>query len=668
VDRRLARIMESGMRISFVLLVLFVIVTAIFSIPAAAAELAAVILFYFYYRARKKKRSTDIRRYVENLVFQVDDASKHSMFNFPLPMIILRIDSGEIVWGNDYFYNIAGFHESLFEMHITDAVPGFDTRWIMEGRTLCPYDVEMGGRKYNIYGNVVQSASSQSRSLLATLFWVDITDYSVLREQHEKSRPVVSLIVIDSYEELFKDMSESEKSTLTADIDRRINNWAQGAKGIVRRLERDRYLFIFEQQHLVDFTAQKFSILEEMHQVKNSEGIAATLSIGIGKGEYTFYELYRFALLGIDMALSRGGDQVVIKSKNAFEFYGGRSKEVEKRTKVKSRVMANALMHLIRDSSYVFITGHKFSDLDSIGAAAGIAAMVRKCGKRPYIIADQQTSNARELLRKLAETPQYEGCFITEQEATVMADAYSLVVVVDTSRPEIVEAPELLQMVQRIAVVDHHRRAASYIENSAISLHETYASSTCELVAELLQYIVSNQDLIKAEAEALLAGIFLDTKGFTIKTGVRTFEAAAYLKQLGADTVEVRKMFNGDQASYVKKYQLISSAEQPYPGISMAVTDEQVERAVASQAADELINIADIKASFIIYGEGAGSSVSARSYGKVNVQYVMERIGGGGSLTMAGAQFADKKPEEVRPILVRAIGEYLTDIEQKKEE
>ena len=573
---------ESGTRLTFVVMLLFAAVTWVqVHWAAGLAELVLVGLLYLYYRQRTKRRAAEIRKYVENLAFSVDDASKHSMVNFPLPMAILRVDTGEIIWCNDYFTQISGKKDTLFETHITDVLHGFDTRWIMEGKTLCPYDVELGEQKYQVYGNMVRSGRSRGSALLATLFWVDITEYSRLRDYVERTRPAVGLIVIDSYEELMKNASEAEKSTLTADIDRYINDWAKPAQGIVRRLQRDRYLFIFEQHSLLEFTAGKFSILETIHQVQNSEGLSATLSIGVGKGECSLQELYQYAALGIDMALSRGGDQAVVKSKTAFEFYGGRSKELEKRTKVKSRVMANALMQLIRDSSQVFLMGHKYSDLDSIGACAGLAAAVRKAGRPAYIIVNDQATSAKELIDRLRKQPQYGDVFISEQDAIVKADASSLCVVCDTTRPDMVEGPDLLEAVQRVAVVDHHRRAAQYIENAAISLHETYASSACELVAELLQYVVNQNDILKVEADAMLAGIFLDTKGFTVKTGVRTFEASAFLRQVGADTVEVRKMLSGGLESSVKKYQIISCAKEQFPGISLSVVEEETPRATA---------------------------------------------------------------------------------------
>ena len=668
MDKRFSRMTESGTRLTFVVMLLFAAVTWVqVHWAAGLAELVLVGLLYLYYRQRTKRRAAEIRKYVENLAFSVDDASKHSMVNFPLPMAILRVDTGEIIWCNDYFTQISGKKDTLFETHITDVLHGFDTRWIMEGKTLCPYDVELGEQKYQVYGNMVRSGRSRGSALLATLFWVDITEYSRLRDYVERTRPAVGLIVIDSYEELMKNASEAEKSTLTADIDRYINDWAKPAQGIVRRLQRDRYLFIFEQHSLLEFTAGKFSILETIHQVQNSEGLSATLSIGVGKGECSLQELYQYAALGIDMALSRGGDQAVVKSKTAFEFYGGRSKELEKRTKVKSRVMANALMQLIRDSSQVFLMGHKYSDLDSIGACAGLAAAVRKAGRPAYIIVNDQATSAKELIDRLRKQPQYGDVFISEQDAIVKADASSLCVVCDTTRPDMVEGPDLLEAVQRVAVVDHHRRAAQYIENAAISLHETYASSACELVAELLQYVVNQNDILKVEADAMLAGIFLDTKGFTVKTGVRTFEASAFLRQVGADTVEVRKMLSGGLESSVKKYQIISCAKEQFPGISLSVVEEETPRATASQAADELINASDIKAAFVVYGEKGGSVISARSYGQVNVQMVLEKIGGGGGLTSAGAQFPDKSTDEAAELLVGAIEEYLKENEHKTE-
>jgi len=665
MDKKLSRLLSSNAGFSFVLLLVFTAVTALLQqYVVAAIQLVAVGVLFIIYRIRVNRRAKDIRNYVEDLAFQIDDASKLSIVNFPLPIAILKLHSGEVIWGNNHFAELTGQKENLFEVSINDIFHSFDNKWLMEGRQVCPYELELNGRRYNLYGNIVDNPSGkEGRNLLATLFLVDITDYSELRVKFEKSRPIVSLIVVDSYEELYKGLTEAEKSSLTAEIDDIITNWAHPTGGIISRLDRDRYLFVFEHKDYLELSANKFSVLDSVRNITNSQGITATLSMGIGKGEGSFYELYRYASMGIDMALSRGGDQVVIKTPNNYEFFGGKTKQLEKRTKVKSRVTANALKQFINESSHIFITGHKFSDLDCIGAAAGMCAAVRACGKKPYIITDREKSNARELIDALAEQPQYEGTFITESDAIVMADAQSLCIVVDTCRPSLIEAPDLLQTVQRVALIDHHRRAEDYIEDSDITLHETYASSASELVSELLQYIVSPRDVLKIEAEGMLAGIVLDTKSFTLHTGVRTFEAAAYLKQLGADTLDVKRMFSGDMEMYVKKYGIISKAKEINKGVSLAVVDHQVERAIAAQAADEMMSIAGMKAAIVVFAEGEGCAVSARSFGDINVQVLMEKIGGGGSLNMAGAQFADKKPSQAAKLIQQAVAEYIKNEE-----
>ncbi len=663
MDKKLAKLLEPGFKLVFAMLVLFVVVTGYYSLPVAAAEAVLTLLVFVYYQTRARKRSNSMRRYVETLAFQVDNASKHTMINFPLPMMVLRLDTGEVIWQNEPMEGLMGGGSHLFDLHITEIVPGFDTKWIMEGKNRCPFDVQLNERKYNVFGNLVTTDHPGAGSLLATLFWVDITDYSELRDRFRRTRPVVGVLLIDSHEELYKNISESEKSMITAEIDSRLANWIKNTGGVFRKLERGKYLTVFENAALLELIADKFSILSSIHEVKNSEGIPATLSIGLGRGDdCTLAELYGFANLSIDMALSRGGDQAVVKSPGGFEFYGGQSKEIEKRTKVKSRVMANALRQLIGDSSQVFIMGHRVSDLDSIGSAAGVVAAVRKLGKTPYLVCHCDNTSARELIDRLAAAPEYARVFVTEEEAMMLCDAQSLLVVVDTSRPDIVEAPQLLDTITKVAVIDHHRRAASYIERTAINMHEPYASSASELVTELLQYIIAPTDLLKVEAEALLAGIVLDTKSFTVKTGVRTFEAAAWLRQIGADTVDVRKMFSGNLEGYIKRYQLISEARHVFPGISLVVSREPVERAVAAQAVDELINISDVTAAFAVFAEeNGGCAVSGRSYGKVNVQYVLEKIGGGGSMTMAGAQFSDRQVDEVVEMLKGAITDYLKE-------
>ena len=379
----------------------------------------------------------------------------------------------------------------------------------------------------------------------------------------------------------------------------------------------------------------------------------------MGKDGASYQELMQFANLSIEMALSRGGDQAVVRNQFTFEFYGGRSKETEKRTKVKSRVMANALSSLIADSSRLFIMGHKVPDNDCAGAAAGVCAIARKKGVPAHIIRESGSPPAKVLLDKLGHLTEYQDCFLSTQEALLMADKRSLVVVVDTNRPEQVQSLELLESCNRVAVIDHHRRAATYIEGAALNYHEPYASSASELVTELLQYIADPTDLTRVEAEALLAGIVLDTKNFTMRTGGRTFEAAAFLRRAGADTAEVKKLFQNDLKGTIAKYSIIQNARLYRDKIAVAVVDHTVSRITAAQAADELLNIIGIDTSFVLYPDGDRVIISARSMGDTNVQVILEKLGGGGNAAAAGGQIPDKSLEQVALELGRAIDQYL---------
>ena len=574
-------------------------------------------------------------------------------------MVVVNVETGNIIWCNDHFFSITGSHEHVFEVHISDVVPGFDTRWVMEGKSLCPYDVTVRERTYAVYGNLVRSKyeNARGRGLLITLFWVDTTDYKKLRAEYERTRPVVSIICIDSYEEVLKNLSDSDKSGIQAQIDTKINEWLKDESVVIRKYDRDRYILLCEEQTLEKFIDDKFSVLASVREIKNSEDIPVTLSIGIGRDGETLKEKYQFANLATDMALSRGGDQAVIKSRFAFEFFGGATKEVEKRTKVKSRVMANALSQLMKASSLVLIMGHRVSDIDSIGAAAGMVCAARKREKNVKIVVNEAKTSAASLIARLRTMPEYENVFISPEDALLMADKETLLIVVDTNRPDFVESPELLQAAMKVAVIDHHRRAADYIENAAINMHEPYASSASELSCELLQYMVSAHDVARVEAEALLAGIYLDTKGYTIKTGVRTFEAAAYLRRAGADTIEVKRLFQNDFDDQMTKYRIVTASHIYRDSIAIAVADYQVPRAIAAQAADELLTIHGVHGSFVVFKNDGETIISARSLGQLNVQVITEKLGGGGNITTAGAQPGKVPVEDVVANLKRAIDE-----------
>ncbi len=657
MNRKLARLLQPSFQLYFVCLVLFALISAFFSIPLAVVELAVVLALSVYSRQHSNRCRREIARYLENVTGTVDTATKDTMANSPLPMIIFRPESDDIIWTNDRFLQLTGEREHLFDAKLSALIPGFDSRWLMEGKNECPTEVEYGSRRFLVFGHLVRTGG-RSGGFLATTYWVDVTEFSLIRDQYQATRPVAAVLLLDNYDELMKNLTENQRSALVSEIDARLDEWVAESGGMLRRYQRERYLFIFDEQYLAKFIEDKFDILDAIHQVVNPSGINATLSIGVGKDGENYRELFQFANLSIDMALSRGGDQAVIRNKFTFEFYGGRSKETEKRTKVKSRVMANALSALVSDSSQVFIMGHRSPDNDCIGAAAGVCALCRKNGVPVHIIKEASPPPAQELIDRLAPLPEYQDCFLTAQEALLIADSRSLAVVVDTNRPDQVQAAELLESCNRVAVIDHHRRAATYIEGAALNYHEPYASSASEMVTELLQYIVEPNQILRSEAEALLAGIVLDTKNFTMRTGGRTFEAAAFLRRSGADTAEVKKLYQNDLADTVAKYALIQNAQLYRDHIALAVSRQPVGRIIAAQAADELLNIMGIDTSFVIAPEGDKVNLSARSMGDTNVQVILEKLGGGGNAAAAGGQVSGKSVDEVAQELKEAIDQY----------
>ena len=658
MNRKISKLLQPSVQLYFVILILFALASALFSIPLAVLEAVVVLILGLYTRTSGHKRRREITKYIENITGNVDVATKDTMVNSPLPMVIFRPESDDIIWTNDRFLRLTGDREHLFDAKLSSVVPGFDTRWLLEGKNECPDHVSFCGRRFVVYGHLVRTGD-KGGGFLATTYWVDVTELCETRDKYLASRPVMAVLLLDNYEDLMKNLTENERSAIYSEINARLDAWVADTHGMLRRVERDRYYYIFEEQYLARFIEKKFDILDTIRQVSNPSGIAATFSIGVGKDGGSFQELMQFANLSIEMALSRGGDQAVVRNQFTFEFYGGRSKETEKRTKVKSRVMANALSALVADSSQVFIMGHKSPDNDCMGAAAGVCAIARKKGVPAHIIREAGSPPAKVLMDKLAHLEEYQACFLSAQEALLLADNRSLVVVVDTNRPEQVQSLDLVQSCNRVAVIDHHRRAATYIEGAALNYHEPYASSASELVTELLQYIADPTDLTRAEAEALLAGIVLDTKNFTMRTGGRTFEAAAFLRRAGADTAEVKKLFQNDLEGTIAKYAIIQNAKLYREKIAIAVVDHTVGRIVAAQAADELLNIIGIDTSFVLYPDGERVIISARSMGDTNVQVILEKLGGGGNAAAAGGQISGKSLSQVATELTQAIDQYL---------
>ena len=664
MNKKLQKIIEPGTRLFLLIMVLFAVATFFFNETLAAVEAVVIALLVVYYLLAARHRRKQLVEYIENVTYNAESAKNNTLMNFPLPIVVFNMSDNQIIWGNQIFFNLFGDRRPSFEAELSDMVPGFSSKWLLEGKKQYPGLVQVGDRKYQLHGNIIRAkneeVSDRAKDFMGITYWVDVTEFDNIKMEYESSRPVTMLLVIDNYDELMKNVSDRGKVELRGAIDDLVNEWCDGKRGLTRRYDRDRYMFIFESRYLKEITEQKFDILERVHEIVSPGGVHATLSIGVGQDGDGFEENFSFANLAVEMALSRGGDQAVIKNRFSFEFFGGRNTEVETRSKVKSRVAANALAELMRSSSQIFIMGHKLSDLDAIGGAAGMVCIARKLGKSARIVVDPVKNSAQKLIEALQSQPEYRDVFLDPDDAIVRADSRTLLVVVDTNRPEQVENASLLEACTRVAVVDHHRRAASYIQNAALTFHEPYASSVCELLSELLQELTEPGDITHLEAEAMLAGIMLDTKNFSIRTGERTFDAAAFLRRIGADTSEVKKYMQSDMQQAVEKYRVLQDVKMYREGIAIVVREEETDRIVAAQAADEMLNIAGVQASFVVFSTGTGGVViSARSIGEVNVQLILEKMGGGGNKSAAGAQIDEMELREAVKTLCDAIDEYL---------
>jgi c-di-AMP phosphodiesterase-like protein len=659
-NKKLSRLLEPNLKFYFAVMLLFAVAAIPVNWQLALAEGTLTVLLYFYFRQSNQKRRQGVLQYIDSVTGSVDTASKSTLINSPLPTLVFRPDTGEIIWSNESFLQLAGVREHLFEMRLSEAVPDFQVQWLLSGKQESPERVELNNHRFRVYGSLVRSRNRTGvQSLVATTYWVETTEADHLREVYEASRPVAAILMLDNYEDLMKACEDTQRSAVLAQIDEKLQTWANAGQGILLKTDRNHYLFLFEEQYFQHFVDEKFSILDTVRAIRVAENIHPTLSIGIGKDSPSIPELYKNAKLSLEMALSRGGDQAVVRNQVDFAFYGGRTKATEKRTKVKSRVMANAFRELITDAGEVYIMGHSFADMDAVGAAAGICCAARKRGKQARIVIDREHTAAETLIARLDALPEYSGVFLTPAEAFLQMRADTLLVVVDTNRPDMVENPQLLESCNRVAVIDHHRRAATYIENAAFNFHEPYASSASELVTELLQYLVEPTDLLREEAGALLAGIVLDTKHFTQRTGGRTFEAAAFLRRSGADTAEVQRLFQGDLKDMVTKYDIIRRAEMYRSNIAVSVVEEPgVDRVAAAQAADDLLTLKGVQASFVIYAAEGAVLMSARSLGEINVQVILEALGGGGNSTTAGARIEDTDPESVRQQLIGVLDAY----------
>ena len=595
----------------------------------------------------------NIHKFVAQIDSEINVTERESFYHFPAPTIIID-QNGKIIWYNQAFADQIYTEGDAFGIHLNKIIK-VDLEKIYAKRGTI---IEYKNRNYRIAATISQKSDSK----LSMLYFEDITDLVYLQDEYNQSRPSVVLIMIDNFEDLLQNVKESEKAHVLVQIEKLLENFMEKSTGIIRKISNDRFIAIIEEKHLNEIITERFKILDKARAITVNEKLSLTLSIGVGHGGKTLSESEAYAKQALDMALGRGGDQAALKTDGGFEFFGGVSKGIEKRTKVKTRIIATALLELIENSEKVYIMGHRFGDLDSVGSAVGLGGAIHNIGKHVKIVIDPEKNLGGSLINRINECEDFE-LFITPKEALNDINDQTLLIIVDTHNKDFVESIDLYKKANHVVVIDHHRKTVNYIDNAVIFHHEPYASSASEMVAELIQYFGDVGKLSSYYAEALLAGIMLDTKNFVMRTGVRTFEAAAFLRKLGADTVAVRALFSNSIDSYQKKTRLVANAEI-YNHCAIAISDIQSDdiRVVAPQAADELLGISGVDASFVLYESNGNVHFSARSMGAMNVQIIMEKLGGGGHQTMAGAQLDGVSLESARQTLLLAIDEHIKEI------
>lgn len=643
------------------------------------ALLLSIIFFYNYYIGlaglvvfgylvlynlkNNRTRKDEWNRFVEDLSTNLDVAGRNTLSKIPTPLVIVN-NEGQILWANSLFINITS--KDMYGKSVNTIVKEFNTQKILEKNINVYEKIIINGDVYNVLVSPIEvNGEKQVKRFIYLLYFIDKTDYYKLNQLYNDKKSIVALIEVDNYDEVIKSTEEANRPALIAEVDKRINAFASSINGLTRKYDDNKFIVVFENSYINNLIEKKFDILDNLRGIDVGNKIAVTLSIGIGTNGDTPSKTHQYAVAAKDLALGRGGDQAVIKDGDRLSFYGGKTKEVEKRTRVKARVIAHAISELIDQSSEVIIMGHDTPDMDSFGAALGIYRGCRLRNKNAYILLNRVNNSIDKVVDKINKIKEYQGLFINNETAIQKLQRNPLLVVVDVNRKSFVEFPELLERVTNIVVIDHHRKSVDFIDNATISYVETYASSTCELVTEILQYMNEKTKLHELEAQSLMAGIYLDTKNFTFKTGVRTFEAAGFLRRMGADLIEVKKLFTDDLETYRERTAIVSNAEIQN-GIAIATHSGDMKNSlIVPQAADELLKIDGVEASFVLAQDGNDIMVSGRSFGDINVQLILESIGGGGHITIAGAKLINTTLEDARKILKESINNYLKESDKK---
>lgn len=656
----------SRSKIYLVIIAIILTILCIIKPVAIIPSIIAFILIVLYTIIANQKRKAEISDRLNELTLNIDKAAQSTIINSPFPLVVLETN-GNIIWKSSKF--IKEFANIDIGNYLSDVIKELKIKIESNNEDMSISDkMKIGDKTYKIIGEytrIKEKDHKNSNEYMATVYFLDETDYITLLEKYNDSKVCVGIAVIDNYEELMQRATEEEKLKITSEAEKNVYTWINKYNGIAIKSERDTYICIFEQSYVEKIKEDKFEILDEIKEIKTLDKIQTTLSIAISEDGENNLEKYKSAKAVIDIALGRGGDQAIIKQNGKYFFFGGRTQEVEKRTKVKARIVSQAMQELMQAAQNIIIMGHTNSDIDAMGSGLGVYSIAKHLGKEAYLVNETTGTSLDTFITELKEDEEYKNILINKAEALNLITPETLLVVVDTDKRNYVEVPELLEKTDKIAVIDHHRRGTDYIENAILTFHEVYASSACELVTELIEYAEDDIKLKTMEVEALYAGIMMDTKNFTFKTGVRTFEAAAYLRRCGVDIIRVKKWFQSDLKSFNTIADIVKRADIVNTTIAISIYDKTSKEAslICAKAADELLTISDITASFVLGNTGEKICISGRSIGDINVQVILEKLGGGGHITLAGAQVEGMTIEETKQELINRINEYFSEIE-----
>ncbi len=626
-NKRIIKKIESKTKVYLAVIAILLIILCMYEDALILPAVILYILLLGYTLWINSKRIGELSKHIEDLTINVDTAAKNTLINSPFPLVILETD-GNIIWKS------ANFNKEFANIDINTYLDEIskEVKISIENEENKPIDKQMqiGEKIYHIIGEYIKSKPNKKQEVeyMMTLYFLDITENINLEVAYNEAKTCIGILMIDNYEEILQRVAAEERPQMIAAIEKMMYDWAATTGGIMVKTERDTFVYVFEQKYLDEIENGKFNILDTVKEIKIDMDMPLTVSIAISTDGESNYEKYKSAMEAVDIVLGRGGDQAVVRKDGKYIFYGGRTQEVEKRTKVKARTIANALEKLMQSSKNVMVMGHVNPDMDCVGASLGIYRLAKSLGKEVYIINNSVSVNLENFAETIEKEEEYKDVIIDKNQALAKISPETLLVIVDTHKYSYVEIPELLEETEKIVVIDHHRRSTDFIESSILTFHEVYASSASELVTEILQYAENPVTLEKIETESLYAGIMMDTKNFTFKTGVRTFEAAAYLRKFGVDIIKVKKWFQSSLENYKVIAEIVKNAEiiNESIGISQYEVEDKNAGLICAKAADELLTISDITASFVIGNTGDKICISGRSIGDINVQVILEKL------------------------------------------